>query len=90
MAEQKNPRVAEALLPLKQQLEAEREAILAQSAPHHEHRRVVVEQIQALEVKLREIDDAITAIEVPRLRAVGNELAAIARQIGPTITLQNE
>lgn len=82
MATPKNPRVAEALAPLRAQLEAERDTILKQSAALHAKRAELVAQIQPLEAKLREVDAAIDKIEQPRLREVGNELAAIARQLG--------
>lgn len=85
----KNPRVAEALAPLKLQFEAEKAEILFQSAPLHEQRESLVAKIQPLEAALRNVDAQIDAIENPRLRNVGNELAAIARQIG-AITLVND
>lgn len=87
----KNPRVIEALLPLKAQLEAEREAILERVRPLHEQRAALLAEIHAKEAALRPIEAAIDALEIPRLRELGNELAAIARQIAPTVvTLQNE
>lgn len=86
----KNPRVAEALLPLKAELEAEQEQILNSTRSLHEQRSALVAQIQELEAKLSPINDEITRLEVPRLQQIGNELAAIARQIGPTVTMTNE
>lgn len=84
----KNPRIAEVLAPLKASLEAERDEILAASAPLREKRDALVAKIQPLEAQLRDVDDQITAIEQPKLREVGNELAGIARQLG-AITLKN-
>lgn len=78
----KNPRIVEALRPLKEQLEAEKQAILARSAPLHAQRTALIEQLQPLEAQLRDVDARIHAIEQPKLREVGNELAAIARQEG--------
>lgn len=87
----KNPRVIEALLPLKAQLEEERAALVAKCEPLHAQRLALVARIQALEAELKPVDDAIDTIENPRLREIGNELAAIARQIAPSVvTLQND
>lgn len=85
----KNPRLAEVLAPFRTQLEEERAGILAHSASLHEQRNTLLATIQPLEAQLKEVDDQIDAIEQPKLREVGNELAAIARQLGAT-TLTNE
>jgi len=82
MSHAKNPRVAQAMQTLKVDLEAERAAILAQSASWQARRAELVAQIQPLEVELRAVDAEIDKIEQPRLRWIGNELAAIARQSG--------
>jgi uncharacterized coiled-coil DUF342 family protein len=85
----KNPRIAELLLPLKDTLEQERDAILAKVAPLKAQREVLVARIQLLEAELKVVDDQIVALEQPKLREIGNELAAIARQLG-AITMKNE
>ena len=85
----KNPRVAEFLRPLREQLETERDLIVAQAAPLKARREELVARIQPLEAQLKEIDDQIVAIEQPKLREIGNELAAIARQTG-AVSLRNE
>lgn len=84
----KNPRIVEALAPLKKQLEEEKYELEQQLAPLREARQNLVDVIQPYELQLQQIDAKITELEVPRLRQIGNELAAIARQEG-AITLSN-
>lgn len=79
----KNARIAAQLAPLKAELEATKAAILADLAPHYAHREALLAQIQPLEAKLREVNQAIKMGEAP-LHAIGNELAQIARTIGAT------
>ena len=50
----KNPRIVEALRPLKEQLEAEKQAILARSAPLHAQRTALIEQLQPLVVPIEQ------------------------------------
>lgn len=85
----KNPRIAEVLAPLRAQLEAERDEILRASAPLHERRQALLDKIQPLEAQLKAVEDEIDRIEQPAIRNVGNELAAIERQLG-AVTLVNE
>lgn len=78
----KNKELAAALAPRQAALDAERDALLAQIAPLHEQRDALIAQIQPLEAQLRKVQQQIKAIEQPRLRDIGNELAAIARALG--------
>jgi septal ring factor EnvC (AmiA/AmiB activator) len=84
----KNPRIAETLQPLKDQLEAERASLQEQLEPLQAARAALLAKLQPLEAELRAIDAQITAIEQPKMREIGNELAAIARQLG-AVTLVN-
>lgn len=88
MANTKNQRVLEALRPLKASLQQERDALLARSEPLHRRREEILARLQPLEAELRDVDVQISEIEVPALRDLGNELAAIARQEG-AITMFN-
>lgn len=70
-------------------LEAERAAIHETLAPLQQKRDAILDQLQPLENTLREVNRQIKAIEVPRLREIGNDLAAIARTQGAH-TLSND
>jgi hypothetical protein len=72
------------LAALHAELCAERDAILAKSAPLHKKRDALVAKIQPLEAELRGINAEIKAIEQPAILEVGKQIAAIVRASSPT------
>lgn len=83
MPKKKNPRIEAQLAPLRAELQAERDHLLAGLAPLYAERDALLGQINPLQDQLREVQARIKPQEVP-LRAIGNELAQIERTIGAT------
>lgn len=79
----KHARIAAQLAPLRAELLAKREAVLADLAPLYAERDALQAQIEALHAQARELQTRIKPAEAP-LRDIGNELAAIERTIGAT------
>jgi len=85
----KNAIVEAQLSPVRAELQAKRAAIHAELAATYAERDALIAQIQPLEAKLREVQRVIKAGEAP-LREIGNNLAAIARAIGGTVSAKLE
>lgn len=81
--------MATTLRTLKADLETERDALLAQTAPLHAKADAIRAQMAPLEAELRAVTREIKAIEQPKLHAVLTDLAGIARALGGK-TLVNE
>lgn len=60
-------------------LEEERAKILSQLAPLHARRDALIAQMQPMEKELREVQAQIKSVEQPKLREIGNQIAAIVR-----------
>lgn len=72
------------LLNARKALEEERAEVLKDLAPLHARRDALMAQIQPLENELREVQKKIKAVEQPRLRELGNQIAAVVRAIPST------
>jgi septal ring factor EnvC (AmiA/AmiB activator) len=62
-------------------LDADRKKVLDAAAPLHERRAALLKKIQPLEAELRKVNAEIKEAEKP-LRAIGNQIAAVARANG--------
>lgn len=69
-------------------LEEERASILKGLAPLHAKRDALIAQIQPLEEELRAVQKEIKAVEQPKLREIGNQIAAIVRAFPNTKQLK--
>jgi uncharacterized coiled-coil DUF342 family protein len=67
---------------VEEKLKAERDAVVKQSAPLRAKRDALAAQIQPVENQIRELNQAIKAIEQPRIAEIDNQLGAIAKATG--------
>ena len=70
------------LTKLKNTLQEERKALLSKSSSLRSQKEELTKKVQPLEDKLREINEAIAAIEQPRLAEIDTQLGKLAVATG--------
>lgn len=75
---QKNPEL-EALV---DKLKAEKDDLFKKTSDLRQSRETLLKQIQPLEVKLRDVDSKIKAIERPRMAEIDQQLGMLAKAMG--------